>query len=83
MDKPGNSKRRRDLIFIRDHCNGLFHVAWIWAKESAAIDRVVRDRVPDRALIMKLTYGPDDDGCFAAESVAGWGGSIPTTPSDL
>jgi hypothetical protein len=83
MDKPANSKRRRDLVFIGDRCNGLFHVAWIWVKDPDAKDRRARYRLPDRDLIMKLTDGPDKDGRFAAESVAGWRGSIPSTPSDL
>jgi hypothetical protein len=87
MRDRGHIKRKRDLAFIRDHCNGLFHVAWNWARHPDSIEsgvkRGVRDRAPDRDLIMKLTYGPDNVGHFAAESVDGWRGSLPSTPSDL
>jgi hypothetical protein len=68
-DARGNRDRIRNLRHAQEHCDGLFRVVWVVAKDTSAHRRSIRDRRPDETLVMRLTCLDEKTGEFRAVSV--------------
>lgn len=68
-DKPGNRERIDNLIWARDHCDGLFRVVMVRAEDTQALPRSIASLYPHQTLVMKLVELDEGTGEFRAESV--------------
>lgn len=64
--KPGNQERIRNLQIARDHCNALFHVIWVVARDLEETPRKIAGRYPENDLMMKLIDLDETTGAFSA-----------------
>jgi hypothetical protein len=68
-DTLGNKDRTKNLIHARDHCDGLFRVVMVVAKDIKAVPRSIAKRYPHPTLVMKLIKLDERTGEFSAKSV--------------
>src|SRR5262245_36046794 len=54
IDRPGNKDRINDLIWARDHCDGLFRVVITEAEDVKANPRQIAHCYPLRDWVMRL-----------------------------
>lgn len=66
---PGNRERLENLVWARDHCDGLFRVVITTAKDVNASPREIVDCYPQDKLIMRITGLDDQTGEFTARSL--------------
>jgi hypothetical protein len=52
--RNGNRDRIRNLVWARDHCDGLFRIVWCEASDVNARVRKTVGRYPDKDLWMRL-----------------------------
>ena len=67
--RHGNRDRTRNLVHVRDHCNGLFRIVWVKAADPRNTVRKIVARRPDDALWMRLIEFNEHTGEFLAEEV--------------
>ena len=70
-DAQGNRDRIQNLVWARDHCDGLFRVVLVVAKDTAAVPRAIDERYPDPNLVMKLIRLNEDTGELLAKGKRG------------
>lgn len=64
--KPGNQERVRNLKIARDHCDALFHVIWVTARDPDEVPQIIAGRYPEKHLMMKLIDLDEETGEFSA-----------------
>jgi hypothetical protein len=69
MAKPGYRERLENLIWARDHCDGLFRVNIAVAKDIHASPRAIEDCYPQPKLLMRITELNVASGAFRAVQV--------------
>ena len=69
VDRPGNRERLENLIWARDHCDGLFRVVITTAKNVRADTREIEDAHYQERMIMKLVDLNEQTGEFRALNV--------------
>jgi hypothetical protein len=69
-EHPGWLERLENLIWARDHCDGLFRVVRVKARDTTATAPEIAHCFPDDELTMGITYLDDKTGEFHAVSVA-------------
>jgi hypothetical protein len=69
IDRPGNRERIDNLIWARDHCDGLFRVVITVAEDVKANPRRIADCYPKDELLMKITDLDENTGEFRAVNV--------------
>jgi len=67
--RPGNRERLRNLIWARDHCDGMFRVVMVRAKDTSADPREISDCFPKDDLFMRITYLNEATGQFGAVAI--------------
>lgn len=65
----GNRDRIKNLKFAQEHCDGLFRVVVVTAKDPDAVPRSARKLYPHPTKIMRLTKLDEETGEFSAVSV--------------
>lgn len=68
-DRLGNRERIDNLIWSRDHCDGLFRVVITVAEDVKANPRKIEDCFPKDEWLMKITDLDENTGEFRAISV--------------
>jgi hypothetical protein len=68
--RPGAAERLENLIWARDHCDGLMRVVRMTARDVNAETRSIATCYPDDDLIMRLTELDPRSGRFRAESIS-------------
>jgi hypothetical protein len=69
VERPGNRERLENLVWARDHCNGVFRVVITKAKDVNASPREIAHCHPQDKLIMQIKDLNDQTGEFNARSV--------------
>jgi hypothetical protein len=69
MNRPGNRERLENLIWARDHCDGLFRVNIAIAEDINASPRKIIDVFPQDKLCMRVTDLDEQTGAFRAVQV--------------
>jgi hypothetical protein len=67
--RPGNRERLENLRWAMDHCDGLFRVVMVRAKNTEADPREIEDCFPRDGLIMRVTDLNEATGTFSAVAV--------------
>jgi hypothetical protein len=67
--RHGNRDRIKNLVWARDHCDGLFRVVWIKTNEPDDRIRKTIERYPDDRLWMRLEALNEHTGEFLARQV--------------
>lgn len=67
--RPGATERLENLIWARDHCDGLVRAVIAIAKDVTADPRQSVDWFPHDRLVMKIITLDDKTGAFRAENV--------------
>jgi hypothetical protein len=68
-DEPSTKERVENLIWARDHCDGLFRVIIAVPVDPNDIERGIADAFPHDRLIMKLVQLDEQTGEFSAVNV--------------
>lgn len=71
VDRPGNRERLRNLIWARDHCQGVFRVVMPRAKDTSVDPREIADCFPKDDLFMRITDLNEETGHFRAVAIEG------------
>jgi hypothetical protein len=66
IDRPGNRERIENLIWARDHCNGLFRVVITVAKDPDAEPREIDECYPKDDWLMQITELDESTAQFRA-----------------
>lgn len=66
-NRPGNKERVENLIWARDHCDGLLRVVITVAEDVKANPRRIASCTPQDKLIMRLVELNEETGEFRAE----------------
>ncbi len=69
INRPGNRERLDNLIWARDHCNGLFRVVMVRPKDRDSDPREVDESWPKDGLVMRIVNLNEQTGEFSAETV--------------
>jgi hypothetical protein len=69
VDRPGNRERIQNLIWARDHCDGVLRVVMARAKDINARPREIDDCFPRENLYMRITYLSEETGQFGAVAI--------------
>ena len=69
VDRPGNHERLENLIWARDHCEGLFRVVITTAKDTKAQTRAIENAHYQERMVMKLIDLNEQTGEFRAVNV--------------
>ena len=64
--QPAHKEQLEDLMWARDHCDGLFRVVIAVPKDPKAIPREMAECYPQDKLVMKLTHLNPESGQFRA-----------------
>jgi hypothetical protein len=67
--RAGATERLANLIWARDHCDGLVRTVIATAKDIHADPRESIDWFPHNRLVMRITNLDEKTGAFRAESV--------------
>jgi hypothetical protein len=67
--RPGATERLANLIWARDHCEGLVRVVIAVAEDVKADPRSALRWFPQDRLVMKITDLDEETGAFRAESL--------------
>lgn len=68
-NRPGNQERLENLKWAKEHCDGIFHVVIVIAKDKDASPREIKECFPRPDLIMKVEELDENTGEFRAVSV--------------
>jgi hypothetical protein len=68
--RPGETERLENLIWARDHCDGLMRVVRMTARDVNANPRSIATCYPDDEHIMRITALDEANGTFRAESIS-------------
>lgn len=81
--RPGNRERLENLIWVRDHCDGLFRVAITVAKDTNAQPREIATCAPQPRMVMRLLELDEQIGEFRAELAddVAWQKPAPSAPT--
>jgi hypothetical protein len=69
FESPGQKELRDNLVWCDDHCDGLFKVVLVTAKDPGSIPREVESSDPVNSYQMKLTSLDRSNGAFSAVAV--------------
>jgi hypothetical protein len=69
IDRPGNRERIENLIWARDHCDGLFRVVITVAKDVNAEPRKIEDCYPKDNWLMQIVKLDETTGQFRAAKI--------------
>lgn len=68
-DTPRNRERLENLIWARDHCDGLFRVVVTVAEDVNVYPRKIEECFPQEKMVMRLVKLDEETGEFRAEVV--------------
>jgi hypothetical protein len=71
INRAGNRERLDNLLWARDHCNGLFRVVMGKPKDRDSDPREVDDSWPKDNIVMRIISLNEHTGEFSAEMVDG------------
>jgi hypothetical protein len=65
----GNKERKRHIQHALDHCDRMFRIVWVVARDPEADPKTIKDRIADPQTIMQITRFDAETGEFAASPV--------------
>lgn len=68
-DRPGNRERLENLVWARDHCDGMFRIVVAVAEDVNANPRRIASCAPQPNMIMRVVKLDEKTGEFRAELV--------------